>query len=134
MALILDSSVAASWALPDEDAELVRIALPRLLTEDIYVPSIFWHEIRNIVLVNERRKRLDEAQSMAVIDHIAGLEPFIDNDADHNGILALGRAYALSAYDAAYLELAKRLGGTLLTLDDRLSRAASTERVAFDGL
>lgn len=131
MALIVDSSAAASWALPDEDAAQIRIATPRLLTEDIYVPSIFWHEIRNIVLVSERRQRLQPSESYAAIGRIASLEPIVDDNANHAKVLEIGRRYELSAYDAAYLELAARLGASLLTLDDKLARAASDEGVAF---
>jgi predicted nucleic acid-binding protein len=38
--------------------------------------------------------------------------------------LALAREYNLAAYDAAYLELARREGLLLATIDNRLSEAA----------
>ncbi|MGL5793003.1 MAG: type II toxin-antitoxin system VapC family toxin, partial [Waterburya sp.] len=37
----------------------------------------------------------------------------------------LGREQELASYDAAYLELAIRLGLPLVTLDDRLAKAAT---------
>jgi predicted nucleic acid-binding protein len=40
-------------------------------------------------------------------------------------VLRLARAHRLSAYDAAYLELALRRGLPLATLDDKLKAAAS---------
>jgi len=46
-------------------------------------------------------------------------------------ILPLARTYKLSAYDAAYLELAIREGLPLATLDDDLRRAASAAGVAL---
>jgi predicted nucleic acid-binding protein len=45
----------------------------------------------------------------------------------------LARTYHLSAYDAAYLELAIREGLPLATLDDDLRRAASDAGVALVG-
>ena len=38
-------------------------------------------------------------------------------------IMALGRQFQLSAYDATYLELAMRTGSTLATFDTRLAGA-----------
>ena len=48
-------------------------------------------------------------------------------------ILPLARTYHLSAYDAAYLELAIREGLPLATLDDDLRRAASSAGVPLVG-
>jgi predicted nucleic acid-binding protein len=45
----------------------------------------------------------------------------------------LARTYHLSAYDAAYLELAIREGLPLATLDDDLHRAAAGAGVALVG-
>jgi len=44
--------------------------------------------------------------------------------------LALGRRHQLSSYDAAYLELAMRLGLPLATLDKHLRKAAHAEGIA----
>ncbi len=44
--------------------------------------------------------------------------------------LALGRRHKLSSYDAAYLELAMRLGLPLATLDKDLRKAAEAEGIA----
>jgi len=44
-------------------------------------------------------------------------------------ILSVGRQHGLTAYDAAYLELALRQALPLATLDDDLRRSASTAGV-----
>jgi len=43
---------------------------------------------------------------------------------------SLARAHAISAYDAAYLELAGRTGLSLVTLDKGLARAARSAGIA----
>jgi predicted nucleic acid-binding protein len=48
-------------------------------------------------------------------------------------ILPLARTYKISAYDAAYLELAIREGLPLATLDDDLRRAACAAGVELVG-
>ncbi|MGY2437947.1 type II toxin-antitoxin system VapC family toxin, partial [Escherichia coli] len=45
--------------------------------------------------------------------------------------LRLASKHSLTLYDAAYLELARRLGLPLATLDKELRRAASAEDVAI---
>jgi predicted nucleic acid-binding protein len=49
------------------------------------------------------------------------------------GLLSLARAYRLTVYDAAYLELARRAGIDLATLDGQLINAAKTEKVTLVG-
>jgi predicted nucleic acid-binding protein len=55
-------------------------------------------------------------------------EPMPDMEA-LNRVLALARCHGLSAYDAAYLELAMRLAIPLATLDAKLEAAARTAGV-----
>ncbi|HHF09112.1 MAG TPA: PIN domain-containing protein, partial [Candidatus Atribacteria bacterium] len=48
-----------------------------------------------------------------------------------DGIVQLARKYDLSTYDAAYLDLAMRLGIPLTTQDESLRRAALLSGVEF---
>ncbi len=52
---------------------------------------------------------------------------------DDAGLMALARKRRLTVYDAAYLELAKREGLPLATLDRELEKAAVAEGVALFG-
>jgi predicted nucleic acid-binding protein len=45
---------------------------------------------------------------------------------DHDGTVDLALKTGLTAYDASYLWLARRLGAELVTLDKELGRAAAT--------
>ncbi len=73
MAFVPDASIAAAWLLPDEDAALADRALDRLADETAKVPSLCWHELRNLLLSAERRKRIDEHHADVSIARIRQL-------------------------------------------------------------
>ena len=133
MAFVLDASVAACWAFDDEDHPVAESALERLRTEPALVPSLWWFELRNVLVVSERRGRLTEPVSAAFLRAVARLDIAIDRTPDSTAVLALARAHRLSVYDAAYLELAQRTAAPLATLDAALARAARDEGVALIG-
>jgi len=58
MAFVLDASVTACWAFDDEDHPVASLAFERMHTEEAVVPCLWWFEVRNILIVNERRAEL----------------------------------------------------------------------------
>jgi predicted nucleic acid-binding protein len=78
MAFVLDASVTISWAMPDESDPLVRFALEEIERVSAVVPMIWWYEVRNILIVNERRGRIDSSISNTFLDHLHGLRIRID--------------------------------------------------------
>ncbi len=56
MAFILDASVTACWAFDDEDHPDAAEAFDRMADEEAVAPSLWWFEVRNILIVNERRR------------------------------------------------------------------------------
>ncbi|MDG3442517.1 type II toxin-antitoxin system VapC family toxin [Nitrospirillum amazonense] len=133
MPFVVDVSVAASWLMPDEGCDAAIIAFERLVTDPAVVPSLWWFEIRNMLLVNERRRRLDEMQTARALALLAQLPIRVDNSPDSAIVMRLARQHRLTAYDAAYLELAQRLAVPLATLDDALVRAAHADGVTLVG-
>jgi predicted nucleic acid-binding protein len=99
--------------------------------EEGVVPSLWWFEVRNILIVNERRRRIAESGTASFLLNLSRLRLRIDRSPDENALLRLARAHRLSVYDAAYLELAQREGLPLATLDPDLRRAAAGEGVAL---
>jgi len=65
MAFVLDASITACWAFQDEDHPDASLAFVRMATEEAVVPSLWWFEVRNILIVNERRRRIAEPESLA---------------------------------------------------------------------
>jgi predicted nucleic acid-binding protein len=133
MPFVLDASVAMNWAFPDEQDADALAALRRLRTEPAHVPAVWWFEVRNVLLTNERRQRISEADTMAFLRFMSGLDIEIDRSADDLGIATLCRRHRLSVYDTSYLELAVREGIPLATLDKRLAAAAKSEGISLIG-
>ncbi len=131
MPFVVDASVTACWLLPGESHPLALVARERLLSDSALVPRIWWFEVRNLLVVNERRGRLDVAKSDRALRILQRLPIEFDQRTNEERLLGLARAHRLSIYDAAYLELAARENLPLATLDDALAGAARAERVAL---
>jgi predicted nucleic acid-binding protein len=89
--------------------------------------------VRNILVVNERRRRIAESDAAAFLLNLSRLRIRIDRLPDEGAVLRLARTRQLSVYDAAYLELAQREGLPLATLDADLNKAAAAEGVVLNG-
>lgn len=133
MAFVIDASVAAAWLLPDEASQYADAAFARLPDDEVLVPGLFWLEMRNILLVCERRGRIDAANADRALDLLLALTIRPDHAADGALLMRLARRHTLSAYDAAYLELAVRQSLPLATLDAALGRAARAEGLVLVG-
>jgi predicted nucleic acid-binding protein len=133
MPFVVDASVAICWFMPDERHRVADAAYRRITDDPAVTPVLWWYELRNVLIVNERRGRLDSAKSARVLRLLRGLPVTIDADAEEEALMQLARRHRLTVYDAAYLELALRKGHPLATLDAALSIAARAERVPLIG-
>lgn len=117
------------WVLPTRKATVQRHAesVLRSLTEAKACVPMLWHvEAVSVLVAEERRGSIGAAQILAFFDNVADLD--IDTDTRAAGVsdrlIMLAREHKLSGYDAAYLELALRLGLPLATADADLGKAA----------
>ena len=134
MPFVLDASTTACWIFEDESHPYADAAFALVDQEDILVPSfLWWLETRNILVLNERRRRLTENQTIGFLRFLSGLTAIQDLMPDEAEILRVARQYRLTVYDAAYLELALRKKAALATLDAELIRAAKAEGVPIIG-
>ena len=120
---VLDCSVAAAWAFEDEQDELSEATLDLLTEQEALVPALFPYELANVLAVGERRGRLSERQSAGFLEQVGKLGFQVQPPSDPGRLLDLARRHGLSAYDAAYLDLALRSGLPLATRDGRLRAA-----------
>jgi predicted nucleic acid-binding protein len=133
MPFVLDASIAACWAFDDEDHPVAALALERIRTEEARVPSLWWFEVRNTLVVNERRRRLTESDTAAFLRGLALLGVTVDQSPQEADVLTLARRHRLTVYDAVYLELARREALPLATLDTDLATAARAEQLPLLG-
>lgn len=78
-------------------------------------------------MLARRRKRLNEAQGARILELLSLFPLRVDappGPASASRLSQLAQEHSLSAYDAAYLELAERRGLALATFDRGLIRAA----------
>jgi predicted nucleic acid-binding protein len=125
--LVIDSSIALSWCFTDEQSDYTQSVLDALASQSAIVPYLWHLEIANVLLVGERRSRCTQADTVHWLAFLSALPITIDDETAARAwqeTLHLARAHNLSAYDAAYLELAIRRGLSLATLDNKLKAAA----------
>jgi predicted nucleic acid-binding protein len=131
--MVVDASLAASWVLPDEYNEAADTVLNQLTGAVARVPTLFWHELRNILLVAERRSRLPQGGAEAALLRLRRLPIDEAGAGSDAAVLALAAKHALTAYDAAYLALAIADRLYLATIDRALAEAARHESVPLLG-
>ncbi len=134
MPFVLDASIAACWAFDDEDHQNAAPALERLASDHAVVPGLWWYEIRNILLMNERRGRISPHGIARFLGELDALPVEVDpSHPDEEMVFLLVRKYRLTVCDAVYLELARRGSMSLATLDTDLARAANHEKIRLIG-
>jgi predicted nucleic acid-binding protein len=124
---VLDASVVLTWCFPDENTDLAQRVAGRFKQGDTALAPSFWpHEVLNALLAGEKRKRISEAMIRSFLDDLAALPVMLEQipaGIVFDRIQSLSRKHGLTAYDAAYLDLALENGFALATLDEALVRA-----------
>jgi predicted nucleic acid-binding protein len=133
MAFVIDASIVAAFAFEETDDARVLAAIEALKVTEALAPWLFFFEVRNALIVAERRGRSSAEKSAALLRDLRGLPVRIAPLPEDEALMALARVRNLTVYDAAYLELAIRQGLPLATLDRALERAAIAEGVALFG-
>jgi predicted nucleic acid-binding protein len=127
MNLVLDPSLALSWYFEDERTPAADALLDQVVEEGAVVPALWRLEIANGFQIAIRRKRIDADFRDRAITQLTAMPITIDPDTTTyawTATLRLSDHFRLTAYDAAYLELAQRRKLPLATLDQQLRAAA----------
>ena len=134
-AFVLGAQTTLAWCFEDESTAATEALLDQVGNGVLaYVPTLWAYEVANVLLSAERQKkaRSSSAKAESFLNRLAALP--IETDAEstrhaHGKTIALARQHKLTAYDAAYLELALRRGVPLATADDALRLAAKAAGV-----
>jgi predicted nucleic acid-binding protein len=135
-AFVIDASSVLSWCFEDEGGAEADALIEKVAAEGAAVPGLWSLEVSNGLLVGERRRRIRPAESAAFVTMIEELPIVVDRATAARALhetMSLAREHRLTTYDAAYLELAMRLGLPLATGDRELAAAAERVGVALLG-
>ncbi|MGH7070355.1 MAG: type II toxin-antitoxin system VapC family toxin [Acetobacteraceae bacterium] len=121
---VVDASAVAAllFGEPEADAGAERLEGARLLA-----PSLLAFELANVCLIKIRRHPAQRGALLAAFRLRTRL-PVEEVAVAHDLALDLAAATGLTAYDASYLWVARRLGVELVTLDGALATAAAVPR------
>ena len=136
MSLVLDASATLAWVLIEETTPAIRRIFEQIGREGAVVPSIWRLEVANALEMSMRRGRFDAEFRDAALADLALLDIVADGETERHAwkaTLQLATRHRLSVYDASYLELARRRGLPLASLDGPLRSAASAEGVVLMG-
>lgn len=119
-AAVVDASALAALLFGEPDAEAVA---DRLADRRLLAPTLLRYELASVYLKKRSRHpdRRPILEAMLRLYPEMGIEE-VQVDAHEAAILAEERD--LTAYDAAYLWVARRFGVELVTLDERLAAGA----------
>jgi predicted nucleic acid-binding protein len=122
---VLDASAALLLLFQDEDQAAAAVLFDRLAEGSAIAPVLWTFEVANALKMAEQRGRATSADTAKAMELLAQLPLTLESTAPAMPLLvSVARQYGLSAYDAAYLELALRSGCALATFDKKLTAAA----------
>jgi predicted nucleic acid-binding protein len=130
---VLDASVVLAWCFPDENAAMAQHVASMFKRGETAVAPSFWpHEVLNALLVAEERKRISKELVQRFLHDLETLPVMLEQfpaGIVFDRIQRLSREHGLTAYDAAYLDLALDAGLPLASLDEDLLQACKKTRV-----
>ena len=122
--IVVDCSYTMAMVMPDETRPR---SIGRAIEGRMLAPGLRPFEIANSLRTVVRRGRLTEPDATAVCQRLEvyQIEVLSGSDASVYQRYLAAQTHDLTAYDAAYLDLALQRRCPLATLDERLAQAAA---------
>jgi len=117
--VVADASAIAALVFVETDADAVAI---RLGSADLAAPTLLSYEIANVATVKVRRRLITGAAAESGLALFGRLDVRL-HAVDAAAVFAVARETGLTAYDAAYVWLARALRADLVTLDGKVERS-----------
>lgn len=133
MNVVVDASVALAWLFQEKHSDQAREVEALVRQYGGVVPGLWYLEISNLLARKVCRGTIALTDAQQAIAHCSRLPIECDSQMEEGAFgetFKLACRHGLTAYDAAYLELALRRGLPLATLDDELRAAAVADGVA----
>lgn len=135
MKFVLDCSTTMAWCFEDETNTYTEMVLGSLLKGyEARVPPLWKLEVTNVLLMAIKKNRINSLIAHNFKNTLTQLPIKIDDDANNrifDTVYELGKELNLTAYDAAYLELALRESIPIATQDTALIRAAKQQKISI---
>jgi len=137
--LVVDNSVAMRWLFADgseADLQYASEVAALVETSEVHVPALFVTEAANVISRALKVGVISQQECESRVDLLKAMQANVDPmESVHSAMPLANKAFeeGLSAYDATYLLLAKKLGCPLATLDKNLRRAAKNCGVPIAG-
>jgi predicted nucleic acid-binding protein len=132
MPFVLDNSVVSGWYLAKQATPYTDAVLDKLRTDTAIVPPLWELELVNVTRTATKRGTLTDDAARLAVSFVLGLPISVDRAVvPPERVLSLALTHNLSAYDAAYLELALRLKLPIAAGDGALKAAAEMAGVSL---
>jgi predicted nucleic acid-binding protein len=118
--------VAIGWLFEDEATDEGDALLDRVAREGAVVPALWHYEVADVLLQATRRGRTAGWRVLPMLQYLSRLPIRTEPEprgTDWAGIIVSADALGLTAYDAAYVDLAARLNLPLATRDGGVRKA-----------
>jgi predicted nucleic acid-binding protein len=122
---VLDNTITMAWCFPDEATPYTEGFLTRLsnLVDTAIVPSLWLYETSNVTALAVREGRITPEKAQQFLTSLGDLPIEVEPPPGRKTLFTilpdLMAQYRLSAYDAAYLELALRRQLPIARLDQQ---------------
>lgn len=131
---VLDANVVISFLLHEASVYADRVFQKHLARgAAAHVPSLWHLEVRNVLFMKERAKKLAAGEAHQALASLASLTIVTDaHTTAASTLMHLERLmlhHGLTSYDATYLELAYRLDVPIATQDKEIIAAAKSLKV-----
>ena len=123
---VVDASAIAAVLFGEPEAATVV----EQLTGRLVAPTLLHYEVASIAWKKIKRNPAQRGEFMAAFQLLGRMAMDI-TDVEHAEVLQLADATGLTAYDASYLWLTRKLNAELITLDRRLADVASAAPGTF---
>lgn len=125
MPFVVDNSVVSGWYLAKQATPYTDAVLDKLRNDTAIVPPLWELELVNVARTAVMRSTLTDDEARLAVSFVLGLPISVDRTVvQPERVLSLALTYDLTAYDAAYLELALRLKLPIAAKDGALKGAA----------